>query len=90
MERKSGVLLHISSLWVSIEGGKTVLLVADCVTYTPLLSASADLHTAMKFMLKHSLSEAYVKNTAGKIIGVLPSATIMTTYDRVVLENAKR
>lgn len=75
---------------VSIEGGKTVLLVADCVTFSPLLPASADLHTAMKFMLKHSLSEVYVKNAAGKIIGILPSATIMNTYDRVVRENAKR
>ena len=74
---------------VSTEGGKTVLLVADCVTYSPLLPASVDLHTAMKFMLKHSLIEVYVKNASGKILGILPSSTIMNTYDRVVRENIK-
>ncbi|MBS7390613.1 MAG: hypothetical protein KIG51_00755, partial [Fibrobacter sp.] len=59
------------------------------VTYSPLLPASVDLHTAMKFMLKHSLSEVYVKNASGKILGILPSSTIMNTYDRVVRENIK-
>ncbi len=74
---------------VSIEGGASVLLVADCVSRSPLLSASADLHTAMKFMLKHSLNEVYVKNSAGKIEGVLSTEAILDTYDRVVRESFK-
>lgn len=74
---------------VSIEGSASVLLVSDCVSRSPLLPASADLHTAMKFMLKHSLNEVYVKNSTGKIEGVLSTAVILDTYDRVVRESFK-
>lgn len=75
---------------VSIEGASNVLLVSDCISRTPLLSANADLHTAMKFMLKHSLSEVYVKNSEGKIEGVLSTAAILDTYDRVVRDSFKK
>ena len=69
---------------VSIEGGANVLLVSDCVTHSPLLPASVDLHSAMKFMLKHSINEVYVKNSAGKIVGTISSATILHAYDKAV------
>ncbi|WP_308603226.1 chloride channel protein [uncultured Fibrobacter sp.] len=71
---------------VSIEGSADVLLVSDCVTHSPLLPISADLHSAMKFMLKHSMNEVYVKNSKGEIVGTISAATILSAYDRVVRE----
>lgn len=75
---------------VSIEGGDTVLLVSDCVAHYPLLSSSADLHSAMRFMLKHSLNEVYVRDSSGKIEGHLSTSAILNTYDREIRNGTER
>lgn len=69
---------------VSLEGNDSVLLVSDCIVHVPVLSGSMDLHSAMKFLLKNSLNEIYVKDRDENIEGLLSTAMILRTYDRVV------
>lgn len=73
---------------VPLESESDALLVSDCTVHSPLLSSAVDLHSAMRFMLKHSQNEIFVKNASGKIVGVLQSAMVLNAYDRAVREEA--
>ncbi len=68
------------------ERESNALLVEDCTVRSPLLSSSADLHSAMRFMLKYSQNEVYVKNGDGEIVGILCASEIFSSYDRAVRE----
>lgn len=58
-----------------------VALVSDCVVNVPLLRDSADLHSAINFLLSHGLSEVYVRDASGTLTGTLTYRTLLRAYD---------
>lgn len=58
-----------------------VLLVSDCVVNVPLLRDSADLHSAINFLLSHGLGEVYVRDSSGALTGTLTYRTLLRAYD---------
>lgn len=60
------------------------LLISDCTVKAPMLSASMDLHSALKVFVHTSISELCVKNNNGDVIGVLSHDAVFKAYDRIV------
>ena len=66
------------------ESMSSFILVSDCVTNVPLVRESMDLHSAMRFLLQHGMSEVYVRNQAGEITGMLTYSDLLHAYDQLV------